>query len=123
MPIQLKEENGGNILVVAVSGRLVGSDYDTFVPAFERLLQEHGKLRVLFDMTELSGWDAGAAWEDIKFDLKHFSDIDRLAMVGENKLQHGMAAFFSPFTKAHTRYFDRADMATARNWLNESPPA
>jgi len=30
-------------------------------------------------MTGFHGWDAGALWEDIKFDIKHFGDIERLA--------------------------------------------
>jgi len=83
MPIQLNEENGGKILVVHVSGKLVKTDYEHFVPEFERLVLLHGKLRVLFDMTGLRGWEAGAAWEDTKFAIKHFADIERLAMVGE----------------------------------------
>jgi len=41
-----------------------------FVPEFERLLRLHGKPRVLFDMTGFHGWDAGAAWEDLRFDMK-----------------------------------------------------
>ena len=83
MPIQLKEENGGKILAVHVSGRLAKADYEHFVPEFERLVLQHGKLRVLFDMTGFHGWDAGALWEDIKFDIKHFADIERVAMIGE----------------------------------------
>ena len=51
MPIQLNEENGGKILVVHVSGKVVKTDYEHFVPEFERLVGQHGKLRVLFDMT------------------------------------------------------------------------
>jgi hypothetical protein len=42
-------------------------------------------MRVLFDMSASHGWEAGALWEDIKFDIKHFADIDRLAMVGDKK--------------------------------------
>jgi len=31
-----------------------------------------------------------------------------------------MAAFFQPFTKATTRYFDEADADAAEHWLGES---
>jgi hypothetical protein len=120
MPIQLHEENGGKVLAVHVSGKLAKADYEHFVPEFERLVQQRGKLRVLFDMTALQGWDTGAAWEDIKFDIKHFSDIERLAIIGETKWQHGMAIFFKPFTRATIRYFDHADAGEARKWLDES---
>ena len=117
MPIQLNEENGGKVLVVHVTGKLIKADYERFVPEVERLVREHGKLRLLFDMTDFHGWEASAAWEDFKFGIKHFSDIERLAMVGEKQWQHGMATFFKPFTKAEVRYFDHADHTEARKWL------
>jgi hypothetical protein len=118
MAIRFNEENSGKVLVVLVSGKLVKEDYEQFVPAFERLVREHGKLRLLFDMTDFHGWEASAAWEDFKFGIEHFADIERLAMVGEKQWQHGMATFCKPFTKATVRYFDHADAAEAREWLN-----
>jgi SpoIIAA-like len=119
MPIQLNEENGGKVLVVHVSGTLVTADYEHFVPEFERLVRLHGKLRVLFDVTGFRGLEAGALWDEIKFDVTHFADIERLAMVGDKKWQHAIATFSEPFTKATTRYFDHGDAAEARKWLGE----
>ena len=106
--------------MVHVSGKLAKADYKQFVPEFERLVRQHGPLRVLFDMTGFHGWEAGALWEDIKFDMNHFADIQRLAMVGEKKWEHGIATFCMPFTKATIRYFDHADAAEARTWLGEA---
>ena len=120
MNIQLNEENGGKMLVVHVSGKLAKADYEHFVPEFERLVRQHGKLRVLFDMAGFHGWEAGAMWEDIKFDIKHFADLERLAMVGDKKWEHGMAAFCKPFTKATIRYFDLAESTGAQTWLAEA---
>jgi len=120
MSIQLNEENGGKVLVVRVSGTLVQADYAQFVPAFERLIRLHGKLSLLFDMADFHGWALSAAWEDFKFGLEHFADIERLAMVGDKKWQQGMAVFCKPFTKAAVRYFDHADAAQARTWLDET---
>ena len=119
MPIQLKEEDDGKLLNVHVSGKLTGADYEHFVPEFERLVGEHGKLRVLFDMTDFHGWDVAALWADTKFAAKHFSDIARIAMVGETKWQHGMATFCKPFTRAKVQYFDHADAVEARSWLDD----
>jgi hypothetical protein len=119
MPIQLNEESGGKVLVLHISGKLVKADYEHFVPEFERLLGQHGRLRLLFDMSDFHGWEGSAVWEDVKFDVKHFADIERLAMVGNKKWQHGMAMFFKPFTKATTQYFDLANTAAARKWLGE----
>jgi hypothetical protein len=120
MPIKFEDENEGNVLTIHVSGKLTRADYVYFTPEFERLVKLNGKLRLLFDMTGFHGWEAGALWEDIKFDVKHFADIERLAMVGDKKWEHGMATFCKPFTKATIRYFDHADIAQAKKWLVEA---
>jgi len=117
MTIQLNEENGGKLLAVQVSGKLEKQDYARFVPEFERLLRQHGKLSVLFDMADFHGWEASALWEDTKFAIHHFADIEKIAMIGEKKWQQGMASFCKPFTTAAVRYFDHADAAEARQWL------
>jgi hypothetical protein len=117
MPIRLNEENGGKILVVHVSGKLTKADYDDFVPEVDRLIRQRGKLRILFDMAGFHGWELGAAWEDFKFGIEHFADIERLALVGEKRWQEGMATFCKPFTKAEVRFFDHTASVEARNWL------
>jgi hypothetical protein len=68
-------------------------------------------------MHDFHGWTAGALWEDIKFDARHFKDIERVALVGETKWQQGMAVFCKPFTAARIRYFDHAAIDQARAWL------
>jgi hypothetical protein len=124
MPIQINEENGGKILVVRVSGKLEKADYQNLVPGFERLVVQPGKLRVLYEMTDFHGWDLGALWEGTVLKIKHFADtqrIERCAMVGERKWQERMAEFCNLFAKKATiRYFDHAEAAEARKWLDES---
>jgi hypothetical protein len=117
MATRLTETNGGKVLEVGVSGKLTHSDYERFIPAFERLVQQHGRIRVLFEMTDFHGWEAAAVWDDIRFDLKHFSDIERLAMVGDKQWEKGMSVFCRPFTTATIRYFEHAAIEDARRWL------
>lgn len=116
MAIELNETDGGKVLEVQVTGKLAHEDYQHLVPEFERLVKQHGKIGVLFEMVDFHGWDAAALWDDIKFDLKHFSDIDRLAMVGDRRWEKGMSVFCRPFTTAKIRYFDRRAMAEAKVW-------
>ena len=68
--IRMTERNGGKVLEVQVSGKLGHEDYQDFVPKFEQLIKKHGKIRVLFEMVDFQGWNAGALWDDIKFDLR-----------------------------------------------------
>ena len=53
-------------------------------------------------------------WQDIKFDVKHFGDIERLAMVGEKKWEQWMATFCKPFTTATVKYFPQGQSAEAQ---------
>lgn len=73
-------------------------------------------LRVLLEMKDFHGWDSSGLWEDIKFDLKHFSGVERVAMVGEKEWQKGMSQFCRPFTTAKVRYFDQSALDEARQW-------
>lgn len=112
-----------NELEVHVEGKLTREDYRLFVPEIETLIEKHGKLRILFDMKNFHGWDMTAIWEDIKFDIHHFGDLEKIAMVGEKKWQEWMSQFCKPFTKAEIRYFQSHEIDQARAWLRESKPA
>jgi hypothetical protein len=117
VPVELQEKAGGEVVEVTVTGKLDREDYHRFVPELERLIAEHGKIRVLMEVRDFHGWTAGALWEDTKFGFKHFQDIDRLAIVGEKGWEEGMAHFCKPFTTAEVRYFDREDAADAQAWI------
>jgi hypothetical protein len=122
MSVELQQEAGGKWLRVQLSGKLTKEDYQQFVPEIEKLIGREGKLRVLVRMHDFHGWTMGALWEDIKFDLKHFADIERLALVGERKWEAGMAMFCKPFTRASIRYFDEAQYDEAQRWVKEGLP-
>ncbi len=119
MAIEIKELEGGKILEVRASGKLTKEDYERFVPLTKGSLSNSTKSACCSKCTTFIGWEAGALWQDVKFDLKHFSDIERLAIVGESKWEKGMAAFCRPFPTAKIRYFDIKDIALARTWISE----
>jgi hypothetical protein len=108
-------ENQG-LLTVKVSGKLTAENYETFVPKVEEMIERNGKLRIMLLMENFHGWNAGALWEDTKFAMKHFNDIERLAMVGDKKWEKGMATFCKPFTRAKIQYFDISEIEEAKKW-------
>jgi hypothetical protein len=122
MPVELKELDGGKVLELHLTGRLAREDYQKFVPEVERLVEQHGKIRMLVDMHDFHGWTTAALWEDTKFAVQYFSDIERLAVVGETKWQEGASLFAKPFTAAVLRYFDRTKADEARAWLRSDKP-
>lgn len=117
MPVELEERNGGKVLEVRASGKLAHDDYERFVPEFDRLVKQHGKIRLLFEMVDFHGWELRAAWDDLKLGVKHFGDIERIAMVGDKRWEEWMADFCRPFTRAEVRYFSSDAIDEARIWL------
>ncbi|MEQ8763941.1 MAG: STAS/SEC14 domain-containing protein [Planctomycetota bacterium] len=105
------------IIEVNVSGKLEKADYEALIPVFEKEIEEHGKLRLLVLLDDFEGWSASALWEDIQFDVKHFRDFEKLAIVGDSKWHEGMSVFCRPFTTAEIRYFDIADAGAAHQWI------
>lgn len=117
MALEVQSNNADAIIRVTATGRLIAEDFDTFIPEIDRLVEERGKIRILFQLKEFHGWTPGAAWEDMKFGLTHTAGIERLAMVGDARWEKGLAALFRPFTRAEIRYFDQGNVADARAWL------
>jgi hypothetical protein len=120
MPIGFTELKSTRVLEVTASGKLTDEDYQQrFIPEIERLTKQHGKIRLLFEMTQFHGWEPKAAWDDLKLNIKHHHDIERVAMVGEKRWQHWLTEFAKPFTGAKVRYFDRTEADQARAWVEE----
>ena len=119
----ISTDTDSNLLTVKASGKLTKEDYDDFVPEVDKLIKRHGKIRVLFEMEDFHGWEAAALWQDTKFDLQHFSDIERIAFVGDKKWEMGMALFCKPFTTAEIRFFSLEEYDQALAWVRKEEPA
>lgn len=115
--LNVEKKDGHEFIEIRASGTLSKEDYERFTPLLEKEIKDEGKIRILFEMKDFHGWDAGALWEDIKFDFRHFSDIERVAIVGDKKWEEWMATFCKPFTSAEIHYYDQSRIDEARNWI------
>jgi hypothetical protein len=119
MSILLSEEQDGKIVIIEATGKLAKQDYEQFMPKVEQHIKTFNKIRMVFAMKNFHGWEVAALWQDLKFDLKHFRHIERLAMVGDKKWEKGMSVFCKPFTTAKIRYFDASKSDQAYDWIRE----
>ena len=103
-----------------MSGKLHDADYQTFGPAIDAAIAQHGKVRLLAQFHDFQGWDLHALWDDIKFSTTHCTKIDRIALVGEKTWEKWMAKVCKPFTMAKIMYFDVAEIDKAWVWLAEA---
>lgn len=117
--IEIADSTQDNYIEAKITDKLTEKDYEIIIPELERRIEEYGKLRLLIIMEDFQGWTAGALWEDIKFDFRHFHDFDKIALVGDRKWEKTATLFSKPFTGAELRYFPREDLDGARSWARE----
>lgn len=107
------------VVALQVIGTVQKADFEVLGPRLDLLVEQHGKLNLIVELVDFEGWTAGGAWEDVKLALKHFNDIERIAIVGEGRWAQGSSVLVRPFTAAEVRYFDLADKASADEWIRE----
>ena len=117
--IETFQTDSPRTMAFRLSGKLHHEDYKSFVPAIESFMAAEGKIRLFVQLEDFHGEDLHALWDDLKFGVKHYSDFDRIAMVGERKWQKWLVQVSKPFTKAKMRYFDVCRVDEAWAWLRE----
>jgi hypothetical protein len=115
--IKLENKEDVKIIYLKFKGSLTKQDYEKFVPQLDWLIERSREVRILVELVDFKGWSLGALWEDTKFGARHFTDIARLAIVGERRWHKGMTLFIAPFTLAKVKYFDTQEMDTAKEWI------
>lgn len=115
--IKLEEIEMTKIITLVFKEKLSKDDYQLFIPQLERIIQSGYRNRILIELHDFQGWTTGALWEDTKFGVKHFRDIERLAVVGDKKWEKLLAMVIKPFTAASVRFFEFDDIDTARSWI------
>ncbi len=111
--------SSGNALGYRITRPLDQQEVDQITDELEGTFSVHGKLRLLIDLQSHPHEDLKALWEDLKFDFRHFSDIERLALVGGSDLEKWSTRAFGFLTFTDCRCFSRDQMTAAWNWLLE----
>ena len=116
MSINIQKHTDGKVIEIAINGQLTASDYDQFIPLTEQLIQKFGKISMVIELEKPAGWDVSALWDDLKFDYKHFSDVQRVAVVGEGAWDRILSALSRPFTAGEVKFFNENELQGARQW-------
>lgn len=117
--IDILKESSGPVVGFSLSGKLHDEDYKVFVPQMERVIEREGKVRALALLHDFHGWDLHAVWDDMAFGVKHYADVEKIALVGDRKWEEWMAKICKPFTRATVKYFDAEEIELAWDWLHE----
>lgn len=105
-------------LSLKAQGTLTHNDYLIITPMIDSALEsvKSPKVKVLIDGTELDGWEARAAWDDLKIGLKHGNEFEKISIYGNKKWQQLAAKVGAWFVSGEIKYFNND--ADAISWLS-----
>ena len=117
--LELVEGLPKNVVGIAASGRVTMQDCrDVLVPAIEKSLKRHDKIRLYY---ELNSRFPGSAWDDLDLGLEHASSCERVAIVtdiGWVRLTVKAVRFLIP---AKIRVFSTDQAEEGRTWITARP--
>lgn len=108
-------EGQSDRLKVHVYGELTLADYRELEKAVTGGLQTAPKVRLLMDLTKMSGFTVDVAWEDLRFTRAHAHDFQRIAVVTDSRWLGWVGWLSAAFTDAEVKTFEA--MTDAETWL------
>ncbi|MCK6264709.1 STAS/SEC14 domain-containing protein [Vibrio sp. ZSDE26] len=106
-----------SILVFKATGKLTHEDYKAIIPVLDSSLKgiDPKHVKMLVDITEFSGWELRAAWDDFQLGLKVGFKIEKVAIYGDKNWQEMAAKIGSWFLSGEMLSF--GDYESAAVWL------
>ena len=74
---------------------------------------------MVYGECRFSGWEWRAAYDDAAFGIKHWNDIERVALIGDARWQALAAKITDRLMHADVRQFPVAERDAAWGWIQE----
>jgi len=119
LSIGIERVQNNFFLSLKAIGKLTHQDYQVITPMIDAALREvdSPKVKAVFDVTEMQGWELRAAWDDFKLGLKHGSEFEKIAIYGNKHWQEIISKIGSWFISGEVEYFESYQQAI--DWLNK----
>lgn len=116
----------GRSFGIRLIGKATHDDLLQILPRLEAAIAEFGKIRLMVELRQIAGMEPAAFWEDLKFEMKHLNNVERLAVVGDALWQKWWVRLVQimvrPFSATEVRYFEYPHSDEAWEWLILPPP-
>lgn len=119
--IRILPRSQGNVVGIECSDLITPEDYtQILIPAFNRVLAEHGKIRLLLEFSaNFSGYSMGALAADIKYGVKHARNFERWAMINGPGWAKWLLQIIDTTTSCRCKSFSKIDRDKAWNFIEE----
>jgi hypothetical protein len=108
-----------NVYRIEVGGLLRKPDFEACGSALVREMARIGPVRLLFVLADFEGWHPHDDWKDLTFYVTHGNQIERIAIVGDERWRSESLMFAgADLRTAPVEFFADDDLAGARAWLS-----
>ncbi len=105
MPASIRHGTG-NLFRIDISGVLRQVELKDVQAVAAQEIRRLDRITLLFVLEQFEGWERDADWGDLAFYAAHDKDIDKIAIVGDEKWRdHGLAFAGAGIRTAAVRFF------------------
>ena len=105
-------------LKITVPEKVKADDFRQIAPQIDSLIQQQGKIRLLIDASNFSGWENIAAFErHIGFVKNHHQKVERISVITGHDWQHWVIGTIRLFVHPEVRAYDKGQESEALAWI------
>lgn len=112
-------ESGGNVLGYHVTGTVSMDEVKEIHRDIDNAINEHGSIRLLVDILDMSAPVPTAVWDDLKLTPQYVANVEKYAIIGDSRWHELATRLTSMVAKGEARYFERSQMAAGWEWLRQ----
>lgn len=114
--IKKLSQGEGRVLGYAVKDQITEKDLQLIDNDIDAAVDRHGKIRVLVNYEDLSGVDLDIIDDDLRL-MRYMDDIERFAVVSDNRLYSWVTSASDVVTDTDIRHFEPGEEKLAWEWL------
>src|SRR4249919_1161001 len=118
MPVDIIDASR-KLVQVKIRGVLTKADHERIMQAAKEAIAREGKIRALIIAEGFEGWERSEDWGDVSFMMQEGQQIEKMAIVGDEKWRDDALAFTAKgFRPTAIEFFPPSRLEEARIWLN-----
>ncbi|RNB80266.1 STAS/SEC14 domain-containing protein [Brevibacillus fluminis] len=117
--LRLIESRNDDVIAVEISEKVTRKDYQEIEGAFQKLVDRHGKIKVLLTLGDYTGFSMDVFLAKLDFIKKFYRYCDRIAFVSNRNWLANIVDIEKHFIKANVKHFEPAQQDEAWSWLAE----
>lgn len=112
-------ESQGNTIGIHVEGQIRVEDYATLLPFISKVIDHHGNIRILSDLSGFKGTNFRAIAKIIPYLYKNASHVEKKAIITDEQWIYNWAKFLGAFFKTEVRCYPSSQIDRAWEWVSK----